>query len=169
MVSVLTGPLSVERNPKWVNDSSNKRFTHGNRCNTSGSSGTFGSISGSIQIVLYDGGNDLTPGIKDTPAMIPYSGSAVAWDILAFDSTNTLVSTSAVVDILSDTLANLPLSGTDSIAGTEKPTLSSQSTNQDTGLTSWSQLIAGNYIQAEIESVNSGVAKLIVNVRVQRI
>lgn len=136
---------------------------------TSGVSGGITPISGSINIILYDGGNDLTTGIKDTPVMIPYSGSVTSWDMLAFDSTNTLTSTSAVVDILSDTLVNLPLSATDSIAGTEKPTLSSQSTNQDTSITTWSQLIAGNYIQAEIESVSAGVAKLVVNIKIQRI
>lgn len=136
---------------------------------SSGTSGTVGAISGSINIVLYNGGTDLTTGIKDHPVMIPYSASAKGWDIMAFDSSNTLVSTSTVVDILSDTLANLPLSGTDSIAGTEKPTLSGQSTNQDTNLTTWSQLVPGNYLQAEIESINAGVAKVVVNIKVERI
>jgi hypothetical protein len=119
--------------------------------------------------VLYNGGSDLTTGIKDTPVMIPYSGSAKAWDMMAYDSSNTLVSTTAVVDILSDTFANLPLDGTNTIAGTEKPSLSATSTAQDTSLTSWSQLVAGNYLQAEIESVGSGVAKIVIGIKVERI
>jgi len=136
---------------------------------TSGVDGSVGAISGSINIVLYNGGSDLTTGVKDHPVLIPYSASATGWDILAFNSSNTLVNTSAVVDILSDTFVNLPLSATDSIAGTEKPTLNSISASRSSSLSTWSQLTPGNYLQAEIESVGSGVAKLVVAVRVRRI
>ena len=124
--------------------------------------------NGLIAFDLYNGGADLTTGIKDVPVRLPYSGTVIGWEIMAYDSNNTLLTTSCVVDILSDTFASLPLTGTDSIAGTEKPTLSSQATNSDYSLTSWSNIVAGNYIQAEIESVASGVARIVVCLIVRR-
>ncbi len=118
-----------------------------------------------ISIVLYNGGSDLTTGIQDVPIIIPYAGTVTGWEIMAYDSTNTLISTSCVIDILSDTFANLPLSGSDSIAGSDKPTLSSQSTASDNSV-SWSTLVLYNYIQTEIESINAGVARIVISIKV---
>ena len=120
----------------------------------------------SIVFNLYNGGYDLTTGIQDAPVIIPFAGTVTGWQIMAYDSTNTLISTSCVVDILSDTFANLPLSGTDSIAGSEKPTLSSASTNSDNTITTWSALTLYNYVQAEIESINAGVARIVISIKV---
>ncbi len=115
--------------------------------------------------------------VHDKKRWLQTGGNNAVWDVKtlwwytygeAYDATNTLISTSCVVDVLSDTFANLPLSGTDSIAGTEKPTLSSQSTNSDTTITTWSTLTAGNYIQAEIESTNTGVAKIVIAIKVTK-
>lgn len=122
---------------------------------------------GAIIFELYNGGLDLTTGIKDTPVLIPYSGTVTAWEIMAYDSSNTLTSTSCVVDILSDSFGNLPLSGTDSIAGSDKPTLSAASTASDVTVT-YSALTEGNYIQAEIESIGASVAKLVVVLKVTK-
>ncbi|GIV35407.1 MAG: hypothetical protein KatS3mg031_2942 [Chitinophagales bacterium] len=124
--------------------------------------------SGLITIELYNGGQDLTTGIKDVPVKLPYSGVVTGWEIMAYNSSNVLTSASCVVDILSDTFANLPLSGSDSIAGTEKPSLSSQSTNSDYSITTWGNLVEGNYIQAEIESVSAGVARIVICITVDR-
>jgi hypothetical protein len=120
----------------------------------------------SIVFNLYNGGYDLTTGIQDAPVIIPFAGTVTGWEIMAYDSTNTLISTSCVVDILSDTFANLPLSGTDSIAGSEKPTLSSASTNSDNTITTWSSLTLYNYVQSEIESINAGVARIVISIKV---
>jgi hypothetical protein len=120
----------------------------------------------SIVFNLYNGGYDLTTGIQDAPIIIPFAGTVTGWEIMAYDSTNTLISTSCVVDILSDTFANLPLSGTDSIAGSEKPTLSSASTNSDNTITTWSSLTLYNYVQSEIESINAGVARIVISIKV---
>jgi len=133
-----------------------------------GGSTSGGAISGSILIELYNGGTDLTTGIKDTPVYLPYGGTVTGWEIMAYNASNTLITTSCVIDVLSDTFANLPLAGTDSIAGTEKPTLSSQSTTSNNTITTWSTLTAGNYIQAEIESINTGVAKVVVAIKVTK-
>lgn len=127
-----------------------------------------GSSTGSITIILYNGGDDLTTGIKDIPVQVPYNGTVTGWEIMGYDSTNALLSTSIVVDILSDSFANLPLSGTDSIAGSEKPTLSSASTNSDNTITTWSTITAGNYIQAEIESVSAGTKKIVITIKLTK-
>lgn len=119
-----------------------------------------------ITFSLYNSGYDLTTGIKDVPVIIPFAGTVTGWEIMAYDSTNTLISTSCVVDILSDTFANLPLAGGDSIAGTEKPTLSAASTNSDNTITTWSSITLYNYIQAEIESINAGVARVVISIKV---
>lgn len=124
------------------------------------------SVTRAISIILYDGGNDLTTGIKDVPIILPFAGTVTGWEIMAYDSTNTLLSTSCVVDILSDTFANLPLAGGDSIAGSEKPTLSGASTASDNTITTWTALTLYNYIQAEIESINTGVARIVISIKV---
>jgi hypothetical protein len=124
------------------------------------------STTRAITFSLYNGGYDLTTGIQDAPVIIPFAGTVTGWEIMAYDSTNTLISTSCVVDILSDTFANIPLSGTDSIAGSEKPTLSAASTNSDNTITTWSTLTLYNYIQAEIESINAGVARIVISIKV---
>lgn len=131
-------------------------------------SGGSGSNTGSITIELYNGGSDLTTGIKDTPVLVPYNGTVTGWEIMAYNSSNTLLSTSCVIDILSDTFANLPLIGSDSIAGSEKPTLSSTSTASDNTITTWSSIILNKYIQAEIESISAGVAKVVVSIKVTK-
>jgi hypothetical protein len=124
---------------------------------------------GSITIELYNGGLDLTTGIKDTPVLVPYNGVVTAWEIMAYNSTNTLLLTSCVIDVLSNTFINLPLSGSNSITGSEKPTLSATSTNSDNTITTWSNILANNYIQAEIESIGSGVAKVVVSIKIIKI
>lgn len=125
-------------------------------------------LTGSITIELYNGGTDLTTGIKDTPVALPYGGTVVGWEILSYNAANVLTSTTSVIDILSDTFANLPLAVTDSIAGTEKPSLSAASTASDNSLSTWTALTKGNYIQAEIESIGSGIAKIVVVLKVER-
>lgn len=121
-----------------------------------------GSSAGSITIEFYNGGDDLTTGVKDTPVIVPTGFTVSEWQIMAYDASNALLSTSAVVDILSDSFANLPLSGSDSMAGSEKPTLSAASTANDSTLSTWTAITSGNYIQGEIESIGSGVKKLVV-------
>jgi hypothetical protein len=123
-----------------------------------------GSTAGAITFVLYNGGDDLTTGLKDTPILIPTGFAATAWHIMAYDIDNVLMSTSAVVDIVSDEFANLPLAGGDTITGSDKPTLSSTSTGSDTSIT-WTAIVGGEYVQAEIESISAGVKKLVVVIK----
>jgi hypothetical protein len=131
----------------------------------SSAGGGGGTSLGSIFITLYDGGSNLTTGIKDTPAYIPYDGTATGWEMLAYNSSNVLMTASCVVDILQGRFATLPLSGSNSMAGSEKPTLTNQSSSFSSSLSTWTSITAGDYVQAEIESVSTGVAKIVIAIK----
>jgi len=134
----------------------------------SSAGGGGGTSLGSIFITLYDGGSNLTTGIKDTPAYIPYDGTATGWEMLAYNSSNVLMTASCVVDILQGRFTALPLSGSNSIVGSEKPTLTNQSSSFSSSLSTWTSITAGDYVQAEIESVSTGVAKITVAIKVTK-
>ena len=135
---------------------------------SSAGGGGGGTSLGSIFITLYDGGSNLTTGIKDTPAYIPYDGTATGWEMLAYNSSNVLMTASCVVDILQGRFTALPLSGSNSMAGSEKPTLTNQSSSFSSSLSTWTSITAGDYVQAEIESVSTGVAKITVAIKVTK-
>jgi hypothetical protein len=131
----------------------------------SSAGGGGGTSLGSIFITLYDGGSNLTTGIKDTPAYIPYNGTATGWEMLAYNSSNVLMTASCVVDILQGRFATLPLSGSNSMAGSEKPTLTNQSSSFSSSLSTWTSITAGDYVQAEIESISGNVAKIVIAIK----
>ena len=73
-----------------------------------------------------------------------------SWDILADQSG------SIVVDVWKDSYANFPPTIADTIAGTEKPTLSSAAKNQDTSLTSFSTSVsAGDIWRLNVDSATT--------------
>jgi len=161
-----SGDVATPENGEIWYDSTANKFRarqNGTSVDLIGAGG--GSSAGIITFVLFNGGDDLTTGIKDVPIPMPTGFTVTAWEIMAYDGNNALVSTSAVVDILADTFANLPLDGAaDSICTTEKPTLSAASTATDTSIT-WTAIVAGEYVQAEIESISAGVKKLVVVIK----
>lgn len=129
---------------------------------------TSAAVSSGVSITLYNGGSDLNTGMQNVPVRIPYNGQVTDWYVQAYDNSNNMINTSIVVDIVSDSFANLPLSGTDSISGTEKPTLVNQSSSFSSSLSTWDNLVQGNFIQAEIESVSAGVKMVLVSLAVDR-
>lgn len=105
-----------------------------------------GSTAGSFGLTIDGGGSAITTGTKGY-ITIPYNGTITGWDIFA-DTTGSIV-----VDVWKDTYANFPPTVADSIAGTEKPTLSSAIKNQDTNLTSWTTSVsAGDIIAFNVDS-----------------
>lgn len=86
---------------------------------------------------------------------VPYACTITGWDITAN------ASGSAVVDVWQDTYAHFPPVVGDSIAGTNKPTLSAARTNQNTTLSGWGDLTLdeGSYLVFNVDSV-SGIATL---------
>lgn len=110
--------------------------------NIPGSTGSFG-------ITIDGGGSAITTGVKGY-ITIPYAGTITGWDIFADTSG------SIVVDVWKDTYANFPPTVADTIAGTEKPTLSSATKNQDTNLTTWTTSVTANDVIAfNVDSVST--------------
>jgi hypothetical protein len=101
---------------------------------------------GSFGITIDGGGSAITTGVKGY-ITVPYNGTITGWDIFG-DTTGSIV-----VDVWKDTYANFPPTVADTIAGTEKPTLSSAVKNQDTNLTSWTTSVtAGDIVAFNVDS-----------------
>lgn len=102
-----------------------------------------------IYLILDGGGQAITTGIK-ADVRVPYSGTITGWEIVAN------ASGSIVIDVWKDTYANFPPTVADTIAGTEKPTLSSASKNQDTALSTWTTTVtAGDWIRFNVDSAST--------------
>lgn len=89
----------------------------------------------------------ISTGVKMYVA-VPAALKIKGWTLLAN------ASGSIVIDVWKDTYANFPPTDADRIAGTEKPTLSSQQKNQDLSLTTWSttDIDVGDVLAFEVES-----------------
>jgi len=100
--------------------------------------------------VTFDGVG--TPPAVNSKARIriPYSGTITGWTITSD------VSGSCVVGVWKDTYTNYPPLVADAIAGTEKPTLSSATKNQDLSLTTWTTLAVteGDILIFNVESAS---------------
>lgn len=98
-------------------------------------------------------GADLTTGIKQF-AYFSFPYRITGWTLLSIDSG------SIVIDVIKNTYANHFVTAGSSIAGSEKPTLSSGFKGQDLTLTTWTQdVAAGDVLGFEIQSV-SGIKQV---------
>lgn len=88
-------------------------------------------------ITIDGGGSAITTGVKGD-ITIPFTCYVDSWYLTADQAG------SIVIDVWKDTLANFPPTVADTIAGTEKPTLSGAAFNSDTSLTTWTSSIASN-------------------------
>jgi hypothetical protein len=121
-----------------------------------GSTGPGSSVK-TFGISLDGGGSDITTGIK-ADVIIPYNMTVNSWTIISPQTG------SIVVDLWKDTYSAYPPTSLDSIAGTEKPTLSSQNKNQDLALSTWTTSIsAGDIIRFNVDSC-SGIQKAVVSI-----
>ena len=108
-----------------------------------------GSNKGSFGITIDGGGSAITTGVKGY-VQIPYSGTITGWTILGD------VSGSIVIDVWKDTYANYPPLVGDSIAGSEKPTLSSAIKNEDLTLSTWTTSVTeGDIIAFNVDSAST--------------
>ena len=107
------------------------------------------SSTGSFGITIDGGGSAITTGLKGF-VRVPYTCTITGWEIYA-DQTG-----SVVIDVWKDTYANFPPTSLDSIAGSEKPTLSSAQKNQDTSLGTWTTSVtAGDVIAFNVDSATT--------------
>src|SRR5665213_1382651 len=105
-------------------------------------------IVSAIQFVVDGGGSVPGTGVYGQISL-PYNCTIVGWTIVADQSG------SAVIDVLRSTYAGFPT--TTSIAGTDKPTLSTAQKNNDFTLTGWGStaLNAGDELQISLSSVTT--------------
>lgn len=102
-----------------------------------------------INFIIDGGGTALTTGVKGF-VEIPYALTITGWQIFA-DQVGSIV-----VDVWKDTYTNFPPTGSDSIAGSEKPTLSSAQSNQDLSLSTWTTLAsAGDVLAFNVDSIST--------------
>jgi hypothetical protein len=102
-----------------------------------------------VNFIIDGGGSVITTGEKGH-VELPFAMAITGWTILADQAG------SIVVDVWKDTYANYPPTNADSIAGTEKPTLSSAQNNQDLSLTTWTTTVAaGDILAFEVESATT--------------
>lgn len=99
-------------------------------------------------VVTFDGGGQvLTTGDSNTYYTIPYSGTIDSWYLTGSPSGN------VVIDVWKRAGA-IPVNA-NTIAGTEKPTLASGQTANDTSLSSWTTAVSrGDIFGFEVESVS---------------
>ena len=114
-----------------------------------GSQGPLASDKGSFG-VIFDGLGGVPSIGKTDWVVIPYNGTITGWQIFAGTTG------SCVIDVRKDTYGNFPPTAADSIAGTEKPTLTAQFKNQDLSLSTWTaSVVSGDIMQFYLESVTS--------------
>lgn len=114
-----------------------------------------------IQFVIDGGGSTITTGVKGD-IQIPFDCVINGWDIYA-DQTGSIV-----VDVWKDTYANFPPTIADTIAGSEKPTISTAVKNQDLSLSTWTTtLTRADILRFSVDSVTS-VQRVTVVLRVKR-
>ncbi len=103
----------------------------------------------SFGIVIDGGGNPISTGIAGD-VIIPFAMTITSWTLVA-DQVGSIV-----IDVWKDTYANFPPTVGDSIAGSEKPTLSSVIKNQDLTLTTWTTAVAaGDIIRFNVDSAST--------------
>ena len=118
-------------------------------------------FAGGFGITIDGAGSAITTGVKGF-ITIPFDCTITGWDIVADQSG------SIVIDVWKDTYANFPPTVADTIAGTEKPTLSSAQKNQDTSLSSWTTTVtAGDVIGFSVDSATT-VTRVTLTVRTTR-
>ena len=115
----------------------------------SGTSGTSVTSTKSFGLVIDGGGSAITTGIKGD-VVVPYNMTITSWTLIA-DQIGSIV-----IDAWKDTYANFPPNATDSITGSEKPTLSSSNKNQDLSLSTWTtNVTAGDIIRFNVDSAST--------------
>jgi hypothetical protein len=116
-------------------------------------------VVSTVELVIDGGGSAITTGSKGY-LEVSFACTVDSWTIVADQSG------SIVVDVKRATYSAFPV--TTSIAGSEKPTLSSATKNQDTTLSTWTTSIAaGDILEFYVDSVST-VTRVTVALKVTR-
>ncbi len=123
-----------------------------------GTIGTLATIAATITCV-FDGNGAAVVAGSEVYLEVPFAMTITGWTLLADQSG------SAVVDVWKDSYANYPPTVADTIAGSEKPTLSSTQKNQDLSLSTWTTSVsAGDTLVFHVDSATT-VEKLTLVIR----
>ncbi len=97
---------------------------------------------------FFDGGGSTPAPGKVFFVIVPYSGTITAWSITSD------VTGSAVIDVWKVALGSAPGTVANTIAGSDKPTLSSAAHNTDSTLTGWGSttVTAGDVVYFHLDS-----------------
>lgn len=100
-------------------------------------------------ITIDGGGQAITTGVKGD-IVVPFDCTIQGWTLFG-DTTGSIV-----IDVWKDSYANFPPTVDDSIAGSEKPTISSSTKGQDLSLTTWTlPVTAGDVLRFNVDSCTS--------------
>ncbi len=114
-----------------------------------------------VGITIDGGGSAITTGLKGY-IEVPYAGTIVGWTLLG-DQTGSMV-----MDVWKDSYANYPPTVADTIAGTEKPTITAGVKGQDLSLTTWTTSVAaGDILGFNVDSCSS-ITRAHLIIRIQR-
>jgi len=121
-----------------------------NRQNGSVSITGFTANIGCLGITIDGGGSAITTGVTGS-IIVPYACVIDCWGIIADQSG------SVVIDVWKGSSSlSIPTSAAQSIAGSEKPTLSSQQINTDLNLTTWTKnLVFGDVLVFNVDSATT--------------
>lgn len=119
------------------------------RVNVTPTNGAY-SANRSVTAVFDGGGSTIAANSKAYIANIPYNANVTGWRIISPSSG------SIVVDVWKSTYDTFPPTVSNTIAGSEKPTLSGAMRNEDTNLTTWTTPIAsGSCLVFNVDSATS--------------
>jgi len=103
----------------------------------------------SMVVTIGDGVNAITTGVAGY-LPCPVGFTITGWTLISD------ASGSIVIDVWKDTYANAPPTVADTIAGSEKPTLSSAQKNQDLSLSTWTTTVtAGDILGFNVDSAST--------------
>lgn len=108
-------------------------------------------VLGALTVVIGNGSDVIATGVAGD-LLVPMACTVTGWTILSGTSG------SIVVDVWRDSYANYPPTDADSIAGSELPTLSSATKNQDLALSTWNSsgaLAAGDILRFSVDSATT--------------
>jgi len=114
-----------------------------------------------IEVVIGSGLSEISTGVMGF-LEVPTDCTIQGWSIVGDQSG------SIVIDVWKDTYANFPPTVADTIAGSEKPTLSSAQKNQDLSLSTWTTgLSKGDWLGFNVDSAST-VTQVTLSIRCVR-
>jgi flagellar basal body rod protein FlgC len=115
---------------------------------------------------IIDGAGSVIASGSQGHIEIPYNASAISWDLTSN------ISGSLSVDVRRSTYATWTgstfISGNQSIVGTEKPTITNGFKGQDTSLTTWSGINAGDILNFHVDQTPTLITRATLSIKLRK-